>query len=91
MSEQEFIGWLVIGGGAIIGLFFTVTKPVLSLKEQLVTLNLKYSHMVEKDTIRDKRIEKHGIEIDKLDDRLHEAEHELSNHETRIQSLERKK
>ena len=88
MNEQEFIGWLVIGGGAVIALIVTVTKPLLNVHRQLVELNANQKQIIEQNKIRDDRITLHGKEIETNQRDLIEVKHELANHETRLQSLE---
>ena len=90
MNEQEFIGWLVIGGGAVIALIVTVTKPLLNVHRQLVELNANQKQIIEQNKIRDDRITLHGKEIETNQRDLIEVKHELANHETRLQSLERR-
>lgn len=64
-------------------------KEMQALNENIVKLNMNFEHMLENDKIRDKRIEKHGAEIDQTKDRVSEVEHMQKNHETRLQALER--
>ena len=47
-------------------------------------------NMRERDVTRDKRIEKHGKEIDEIRETVSDHKRELSNHETRLKALERK-
>ncbi|MCR0403714.1 hypothetical protein MKC49_04335 [[Clostridium] innocuum] len=84
MNEAEAIYTVVIGCGALA----VVIAPIMKLNASIVKLNANFENMLEHDKIRDNRINKHGQEIDELGERLHDAEHELSNHETRIKSLE---
>lgn len=56
----------------------------------ITRLNEQLKKMSENDSVRDKRIEKHGNEIDELKTKTVENEHVLANHETRIKSLEQK-
>lgn len=66
-------------------------KSFNELNINIVKLSESIDAMHQRDMVRDKRIEKHGDQIDRLNDRMHEAEHELMNHETRILSLEKYK
>ena len=95
MDYYAVLGMVIVGLGAIYTIYKSVVKeaearqkPLHDLNLNIVKLSNSIDKMHENDMVRDKRIEKHGAEIDKLDDRMHEAEHELANHETRIKSLE---
>lgn len=73
-----------------VGALIAIAAPILKLNSNLVRLNSNFEHMMKSDEIRDKRIEKHGAEIDEVKIVANENSHVLSNHETRIQSLERR-
>jgi hypothetical protein len=64
-------------------------KPIQELNNSIIRLNINFENMLANDKTRDERIGNHGKEIDKLENRVLETEHELSNHEGRIQSLEK--
>lgn len=64
-------------------------KPMQELNNSIIRLNVNFENMMENDKVRDDRIRNHGKEIDNLDDRVTDVEHEQSNHETRISSLEK--
>ena len=63
-------------------------KELQALNENIIKLNVNFENMLQNDQVRDKRIEKHGKEIDDIIDRQRDNEHILANHEGRIKSLE---
>ena len=63
-------------------------RELQALNENIIKLNVNFENMLQSDQIRDKRIEKHGKEIDDIIDRQRNNEHILANHEGRIKSLE---
>lgn len=66
-------------------------KPIEDLNISITKLNANFQHMLESDDIRDKRIEKHGAELDKLKEKQIINEKLLNSHEIRIGYLEDKK
>lgn len=72
------------------GALIALVAPILKLNSNLVRLNANFEHMMKNDEIRDRRIEKHGAEIDEVKNLATETSHVVANHETRIQSLERR-
>ena len=63
-------------------------KELQALNENIIKLNVNFENMLQNDQVRDKRIEKHGKEIDDIIERQRDNEHILANHEGRIKSLE---
>ena len=84
MNTEQAIYTIVIGGGA----FISLITPMLKLNTSIVNLTSAIDHMKELDEVRDRRITKHGEEIEHNKDVIFDMKHELSNHETRIKSLE---
>lgn len=81
---------------AITGFMISIKKNITEEKEPINELNINIvkltesiDAMKERDVVRDRRITKHGEEIDKIKDDLAERGKVLSNHEYRIQSLEK--
>ena len=96
MDYYAIVGMVVIAFIALFGFLHSFKKsiedekkPMQELNNSIIRLNVNFGNMLKNDQIRDNRIRIHGKEIDELDDRLNEVEHEQSNHETRISSLER--
>ena len=73
------------------GALVALVAPILKLNTSIVRLNANFENMIKNDEVRDQRISTHGKEIDDLRDSIKENSHTISNHETRIQSLERKR
>lgn len=69
----------------------TVIAPVMKLNTNIVRLNTNFEHMMKNDDVRDKRIENHGKEIDKIIEKQRTNEKILDLHEIRIGRLEEKK
>lgn len=84
MDEATAIYTVVLGGGALIA----IITPMLKLNTSIVNLTNAIEHMKELDLVRDKRITKHGEEIEHNHNVLVDVQHEIANHETRIRSLE---
>lgn len=83
------VGMVVIALGAVISLIISIKKsladdrkPMEDLNANLIKLNSNFEHMMELDKVRDKRIEKHGEEIDNI-------EEQVFDHEKRITVLEK--
>ena len=81
MNEWTVVTVLI----AIIGLFFTVGKPVIKLNTSLVTLNARLERMEkesEKESTRNEESHK-GMQKE-----IAENEHAINDHERRIGILE---
>ena len=96
MDYYAIVGMVVIAFIALFGFLHSFKKstedekkPMQELNNSIIRLNVNFENMLKNDQIRDNRIRIHGKEIDELDDRLNEVEHEQSNPETSISSLER--
>lgn len=90
MTEQEFIGWLIGALATIIGLLTAITVPIIRVNSNLVKLNSNFEYMRQGDETRDKRIEKHGNEIDVLNKKQLTTEKILDRHELRLENIEEK-
>lgn len=87
MTNNEMVGLFfvviipVIGG--LIALVKAFITPVLKLEKAIEKLLLTLEHMKENDALRDKRLNKHGEEIDNL-------KTQFQDHENRIEILEKR-
>lgn len=91
MDYYAVVGMVAIALIAMVGFFISIKKsisderkPMEDLNINITKLNTNFENMLEQDKIRDKRIEKHGVEID-------EIEKTVNNHEARIKVLEKAK
>lgn len=82
---------------AIFGVFISIKRniqedrePLQELNITITKLNSNFEHMLENDVVRDKRITKHGAQIDDLVEKQRNNEKILDRHELRIGSLEEK-
>lgn len=98
MDYQTILGMVVTAVIALVGCYAAIKKnisderkPMEDLNNNITKLNLNFEHMLQQDGVRDKRIEKHGQEIDEIREQQNENEKILGNHETRISYLERKR
>lgn len=66
-------------------------KPIEDLNISITKLNANFQHMLENDDVRDKRLQKHGTEIDRLKEKQIINEKLLNEHEIRLGFLEDKK
>lgn len=95
MEYYAIAGMMIIFLIAIYGVYSSLKKniqtdrePFNELNVNIVKLNANFEHMLENDEIRDKRINKHGEEIDQLTEKQRHNEKILDLHELRIGSLE---
>lgn len=80
---------LLIAGFGFIATLIAVISPVLKLNASIVKLNVKLDHMIENDAVRDRRITKHGEEIESMIERQRSNEKILANHDYRISNIEK--
>lgn len=94
MSQVEYVGYFVLAAVIVVGLFFTVTKPMTENTRQMteLTVELKnqrewqkshekeFKEQIAKNSGSHERIWKHNDEQDKT----------LQDHEKRITILENK-
>lgn len=64
-------------------------KPIEQLNISVTRLNGNFEHMLERDDIRDKRIDKHGEEIDSIIEKQRANEKSLAKLELRVDTLEK--
>lgn len=64
-------------------------KEIENLNYNIIKLNASIEHMIELDQVRDRRITKHGEELDAVKKRQTENEFTLQDHESRIKGLEK--
>ena len=77
MNEALVIGYIVLAIitlGSFIGVVMKFIQPIHKLEIVIQKLNDKLDNIMNNDTERDKRIAKHGEEIDKLDHRVGKIE-----------------
>lgn len=85
MEDKEIVALL-----ALLGSMIAVITPIIKLNATIVKLNANFEHMMEGDKNRDKRIEKHGEEIDEIVKKQQLNEKVLDRHELRIGAIEEK-
>ncbi len=77
MSEVQFLGYAVtaiITLGAFVAVIQKLTQPINDLKVVIQELRDCISSLKTDNATQNKRIEKHGEEIDKLDKRVNNLE-----------------
>ena len=79
MDANTFIGMFVVATATIVGLFFTVGKPILNLNTNIVRLNTTIDNLVKNDTKQDTRIEEHSKILSNHEQRIVLIEHEIEN------------
>lgn len=96
MDYYTVAGMVAAGFIAIFGFMASIKKslndekrPIEELNISITKLDASINHMLENDSVRDKRITKHGAQIDELKEAQRANEKILANHELRISSLER--
>lgn len=96
MEYYTIAGMVLIAIIALFGLYGSIKKsvkdelgPVDELNINVVKLNSNFEHMLERDSVRDRRIEKHGQEMDELKENMQTVDKTLIHHEHRISQLEK--
>lgn len=92
MSEAQIIGYLVLGIitlGSFFGVVAKFTKPIKDIEDKFTKsindltlviqeLKIAINSLKESNNLVNKRLEKHGIEIDNLDRRVHDLETKMT-------------
>lgn len=88
MEYYSIVGMVVVCLIACVTTYFSIrnqskkeAEPLNELNINIVRLTAVIENMQEKDSIRDKRIEKHGEQIDTLDHRVNEVEKKQTRYE----------
>lgn len=97
MNYHEIVGLLVVALIAIGSFYLTIrktiienNKPLEDLNINIVRLNANFENLLEKTKRQETRIDKHGQEIDRIIENQRNSEKDISGHEARIRSIERK-
>lgn len=93
MEYYTIFGMVVVALIAMVGVYYAVKTNTEKSMQVIHELNLSITkltaaieNMQKEAQVTNKRLEKHGKEIDELKDKVIEAEHILSNHEARLVS-----
>lgn len=96
MEYYTIAGMVLVVIIALFGLYGSVKKSIKDelgsfdeLNINVVRLNSNFEHILERDTVRDRRIEKHGQEMDDLKEEMRAVDKTLIHHEHRISQLEK--
>lgn len=81
MTDSQFLGMLVTGLAALVGLMTAVLVPVVRLSNSITKLNEMLKNIQELGDIRDRRINAHAHQLD-------DHEKTIAEHEVRLQHLE---
>lgn len=97
MDYYEILGITLACFIVIAGFFVSIKKsvnddkkPLDELNANIIKLNTNFENMLTSNAVRDKRIEKHGMEIDSIVEKQRENEKTLSNHEIRLGAVEKR-
>lgn len=80
MNELQIVGLLVVGAvtlGGFITLIWKIMQPINELRVVIQKLNDTIDSLTNDNNLQNKRLDKHGIEIDNLNQRV-------GNLETRV-------
>lgn len=80
MNEAQFVGNVIIALitlGSFVAIINKFTQPINELKIVIEKLNSCIEHIKEDEATQNKRLEKHGIEIDDLKSRVGKVETKL--------------
>lgn len=86
MTDNEVIGMAVMGVitlGSVFTIFLKATKPINDLNLNIIKLTETIKNLLENEKVQNKRLDKHGEEIDRL--RLI-----VNKHEEKFKNLEDK-
>lgn len=80
MNEAQFVGNVILALitlGSFIAIINKFTQPINELKIVIEKLNSCIEHIKEDEAVQNKRLEKHGMEIDDLKTRIGKVETKL--------------
>lgn len=83
MDETQFLGYLIsaiITLGAFVAVIMKFTQPINDLRVVIQKLNDAIDSMKLDNDVQNRRIEKHGEQIDKLDRRVGKIETKIEMH-----------
>lgn len=96
MNYYEVVGLLAVALIAIVSFFVSIRKtinddrkPLEELNTNIVKLNANFQNMLDKLAIQEKRLNKHGSEIDKIIENQRDNVIKLDRHELRIERIEK--
>ena len=78
----------IIAVVGFISSLIAIVAPVIKLNTNITKLNTNFENMMKNDEVRDRRIEKHGKEIDEIKAQQKRNEKLLDRHEIRLGMLE---
>lgn len=80
MNESQFVGNVILALitlGYFVAIINKFTQPINELKIVIEKLNSCIEHIKEDEAVQNKRLEKHGMEIDDLKTRIGKVETKL--------------
>ena len=96
MNYYEVVGLMTVALIAIISFFISIRKtirddrkPLEELNTNIVKLNANFQNMLDKLAVQEKRLNKHGNEIDEIIESQRDNEKKLDRHELRIERIEK--
>lgn len=96
MNYYEIVGLMTVALIAIISFFISIRKtirddrkPLEELNTNIVKLNANFQNMLDKLAVQEKRLNKHGSEIDEIIENQRDNEKKLDRHELRIERIEK--
>lgn len=96
MNYYEVVGLMTVALIAIISFFISIRKtirddrkPLEELNTNIVKLNANFQNMLDKLAVQEKRLNKHGSEIDEIINNQRDNEKKLDRHELRIERIEK--
>lgn len=86
MEDAMQVGEIIIAAGIIVGLFFTVTKPVVYVTKAISEHAMLLKNIIDIFKTHEK---KDFAEHSEFKEKLEDNEKRLNDHETRLQLIER--
>lgn len=92
MEEAKQIGEIIVAAGVIVGLFFTVTKPVIYVTKALAEHSLLLKNFIEafKNHEMDfkNQVNKNDSEHEEIRKRIRDHDTAIQDHELRLKFIE---
>lgn len=96
MNYYEIVGLVVVALIAIISFSISIRKtlnddrkPLEELNTNIIKLNANFQNMLDKLATQEKRLNKHGDEIEEIINNQRNNEMKLERHELRIERIEK--
>lgn len=70
MNETEIIGVVITALTVIVGLYVTVTNPILKVNQQLTELNVNQKHILSRNEEQEHKLSTHTLQLEDHEKRI---------------------